>query len=183
MKNLRRVVSTFNPMSSKEIIFQGKYFALLADEVHGEMVQAGDEVLVVALSAPGEALLTCEPSAAFDEAVLILPGGQVEPGESHHLTANRELREETGYSASQLDFLGEVRPFSKYLAVRSFVYLARRLEANPLPGDEKYAIGLRRVPLQDFEGLITAGQLSDARAIAGLCLARHFLANQSQQEV
>ena len=177
------MVSTFNPMSSKEIIFQGKYFALLADKVHGEMVQARDEVLVVALTAQNEVLLTCEPSAAFDEPVLILPGGQVEPGESHDLTANRELREETGFMAARLDFLGELRPFSKYLAVRSFVYLARRLESNPLPGDENYPIGLRRVLLQDFEDLINAGQLSDARVIAGLCLARHFIANHSQQEV
>jgi ADP-ribose diphosphatase len=170
-------------MTSKEIIFQGKYFALLADKVHGEMVQAGDEVLVVALINQGEVLLTREPSAAFDETVLILPGGQVEPYESHDLTANRELREETGYEAGQLEFLGEVRPFSKYLSVRSFVYLARRLQFNPLPGDEKYEIGQQRVPLQDFEGLISTGQLSDARAIAGLCLARYFLSQHSPQEV
>jgi 8-oxo-dGTP pyrophosphatase MutT (NUDIX family) len=170
-------------MTPKETIFQGKYFSLLADKVHGEMVQAEDEVLVVALTGQGEVLLTSEPSAAFDEAVLILPGGQVEPGETHELTANRELREETGYRANKLDFLGEVRPFSKYLSVRSFVYLARRLESDPLPGDEKYQIGMQRVSLQDFEGLIAAGQLSDARVIAGLSLARYFLTNHSEQEV
>ena len=39
--------------------------------------------------------------------------------------ANRELQEEIGYKAGRLDYLGELRPFSKYLAVRSFVYLAR----------------------------------------------------------
>jgi len=164
-------------MTSKETIFQGKYFTLLADEVHGELVRAADEVLVVALSDQNEILLTREPSAAFDEPVLILPGGEVEPGETHDLTANRELREETGYQANQLDFLGELRPFSKYLSVRSFVYLARRLELSPLPRDEKYEIGQQRVPLQDFEGLIATRQLLDARAIAGLYLARHFLAN------
>jgi ADP-ribose diphosphatase len=169
-------------MTARDIIFQGKYFALLSDKVHGEMVQAGDEVLVVALTSQGEILLTREPSAAFDETVLILPGGQVEPGETHDLTANRELREETGYYASRLDFLGEIRPFSKYLSVRSFVFLARQLDYRPLPGDEKYEIGLQRVPLEDFESLLAGGQLSDARAIAGLCLARYFLSKHSAQE-
>ena len=169
-------------MTARDVLFQGKYFALLSDKVHGEMVQAGDEVLVVALTGQGEVLLTREPSAAFDETVLILPGGQVEPGEAHDLTANRELQEETGYSANRLDFLGEVRPFSKYLSVRSFVFLARQLEYRPLPGDEKYEIGLQRLPLEDFEGLMAGGQLSDARAIAGLCLARYFLSKHSGQE-
>jgi ADP-ribose diphosphatase len=169
-------------MPSKDIIFQGKYFTLLADKVHGEMVQAGDEVLIVALTGHGEVLLTSEPSAAFDETVLILPGGQVEPGEAHDLTANRELQEETGYYANRLDFLGEVRPFSKYLSVRSFVFLASQLDYRPLPGDEKYAIGLQRVPLEDIDELMAGGQLSDARAIAGLCLARYFLSKHSGQE-
>jgi ADP-ribose diphosphatase len=182
LKKHHPAVSIFKQMTSKDILFQGKYFALLADKVHGEMVQAGDEVLVVALTDQGEVLLTREPSAAFDETVLILPGGQVEPGETHDLTANRELREETGYNANQLEFLGEIRPFSKYLSVRSFVFLARRLDYSPLPGDEQYEIGLQRVPLEDIEGLISTGQLSDARAIAGLCLARYFLAKHSQQE-
>jgi 8-oxo-dGTP pyrophosphatase MutT (NUDIX family) len=74
--------------------------------------------------------------------VLILPGGQVD------LTATRELREETGFKANQLDFLGEVRPFSKYLSMRSFIYLARRSEFSPLPCNEKYEIGQQRVALR-----------------------------------
>ena len=169
-------------MTAKVTIFQGKSFTLLADSVHGELVQAEDEVLVVALTGQDEVLLTSEPSAAFAETVLILPGGQVEAGETHDLTAKRELREETGFKANQLDFLGEVRPFSKYLTVRSFVYLARRLEFSPLAGDEKYEISLQRVPLQDFENLIADRQLSDACAIAGLYMARHFLADHSRKE-
>ena len=34
-----------------------------------------------------------------------------------------------GYHAGRVDFLGELQPWSKYLAVRSFVYLGRELRA------------------------------------------------------
>jgi hypothetical protein len=82
-------------------------------------------------------------------------------------------------TSKEIIFQGKYFASSKYLSVRSFVYLARRLELSPLPGDEEYEIGQQRVPLQDFDGLFDTSQLSDARVIAGLCLARHFLANHS----
>src|SRR5436309_2937554 len=81
-------------------------------------------------------------------------------------TANHELQEEAGYAAGRLDFLGELRPFSKYLTARSFVYLARALTPSHLQGDETYSIGVEQVPLGEFEALIAAGRLLDARVIA-----------------
>ncbi len=85
------------------------------------------------------------------------------------------MQEEIGYKADQMDFLGELRPFSKYLTVRSFVYLARDLNPGWLQGDEDYIIGTERVSLDSFESLIAAGRLLDARAIAALYMARSFL--------
>lgn len=158
-----------------ETTYQGKYFSMHLDADGIEFVRTGDEVLVVPLTAEGEVILTIEPSAAFGEPTLILPGGETEPGESHAETANRELQEEIGYEAGRLDFLGELRPFSKYLTVRTFVYLARDLTTGRLKGDEDYAISVERVLLAEFESLITAGRLLDARVIAALYMTRNFL--------
>lgn len=157
-----------------ETVYQGKYFSIHLDADGVEFVRTGDEVLIVPLTAEGEMILTLEPSAAFDEPTLILPGGETETGEPHAETANRELQEEIGYQAERLDFLGELRPFSKYLTVRTFVYLARDLTPSHLEGDEDYAISVERVPLAGFESLIAAGRLFDARVIAALYMARSF---------
>jgi len=157
------------------IVYQGQWFSILVDASGTEFVRTGDEVLVVALTAEGEVLLTVEPSAAFAEPTLILPGGETEPGEPHAETANRELQEEIGYKVERLDFLGELRPFSKYLTVRSFCYLARDLTPSSLAGDENYAINVERVPLASFEQWIATGRLLDARVVAVLYLARRFL--------
>ena len=158
-----------------ETTYQGDYFSIHRDAGGIEYVRAGDEVLIVPLTATGDVLLTLEPSAAFGEPALILPGGETEAGEPHAKAANRELQEEIGYEARQLDYLGELRPYSKYLAVRSFVYLARDLTPSQLEGDEDYAITVEQVPLATFERLIAAGHLLDARVIAALYLARNFL--------
>jgi ADP-ribose diphosphatase len=157
-------------------MYQGEYFSIYRDVTDSEFVGTSeDEVLVVALTAQGEVLLTIEPSPAFGEPSLILPGGGIVVGEEQAETARRELQEEIGHLPRQLDFLGELRPHAKYLAARSFVYLGRDLVPGRLQGDERYEIGIERVPLSRFEELIAAGRLLDARAIAALYLARNFL--------
>jgi len=98
----------------------GKSYFSLVRAVSGiEFVRTGNEVLIVPLTAEGEVILTIEPSAAFSEPTLILPGGETEQDEEHTATARRELQEEIGYDALRLDFLAELRPYSKYLSVRS----------------------------------------------------------------
>jgi len=157
------------------IVYQGEYFSIRHDG-DSEFVHTGDEVLVVPLTEAGEVIVISEPAPAFGEHALLVPGGEVEPAEPHIETANRELQEEIGYKAGRLDFLGELRPFSKYLTVRSFVYLARDLAPSYLQGDEGYTIATERVVLAEFERLISAGRLRDARVIAALFMARQFVA-------
>ncbi len=162
-------------MTRLKSAYQGRCFSIVVTAAGEEAVQAADEALIVPFTAEGEVLLSLEPSAAFDEPTLILPGGIVEAGEPPAEAANRELQEEIGYKAGRLDFLGELRPFSKYLAVRSFVYLARDLIPSKLAGDEDYEVGIERVALSDFEALIAASRLHDARAIAALYMARAYI--------
>ena len=152
-----------------------EYFAVERDGRGTEFIRADDEVLIVAVTAANEVILTVEPSAAFGEDVMILPGGMVEPGENHAVTANRELQEEAGYAAHSLTFIGELLPWSKYLQVRSFVYLGQELTASRLVGDEDYTIGLEFVPLAEFESWIMDGRIKDARVIAALFMVRSFL--------
>jgi 8-oxo-dGTP pyrophosphatase MutT (NUDIX family) len=157
-------------------VFEGKrYFSLDRDDHDTLFIRCSDEVLTIPLDTHGDVLLAVEPAPAFGRDVWVFSGGSVEPGEPHETTANRELREELGFAAGRLDFLGQLRPWSKYLTVRSDLYLARDLVASRLVGDEDYEIGVARVPLAAFEAFITSGQIQDARVIAGLYLARAYL--------
>ena len=163
---------------------QSDWFSIRIDSAGLEFVAStGDEVLVVALTDDGDVLLAVEPSPAFGTAVRILPGGQVEPELSLVDSANKELQEEIGYRAGRLDYLGELWPWAKYLAVRSHIFLARELTPSKLPGDERYEVGVERLPLDELETWIADGRLRDSRAIAGLFLARtHHTPRQESKE-
>jgi 8-oxo-dGTP pyrophosphatase MutT (NUDIX family) len=61
------------------------------------VVELPDWVNVLAVTAAGEAVLVREYRHGTGEIMLELPSGTVEPGEDPLATAQRELREETGY--------------------------------------------------------------------------------------
>lgn len=157
------------------MVDEPEYFRLRRDAGGELYISSDDEVVVVAIDANGDVVLAIEPSPAFGGEAVVLPGGTLGADEDQRVRANRELREEVGYRAERLDFLGELHPWSKYLDVRTFVYLGRDLVASTLPGDEDYPIGILRVSPRAFETLITTGRLRDARVIAALYLARAFL--------
>lgn len=160
---------------NQEMRYADEYFAIDTDARGTTFIRCGDGVMVVPLTASGEVLFIWELSPAFDTRILVLPGGATEPGEPLDETANRELQEEIGYKASQLNYLGELHPVPKYLTMRIHIYLARELSESKLPGDEDYAIEVEPVSLARFEDLITAGRLHDSSAIAALYLARAYL--------
>ena len=155
------------------------YFTLMADADGVGFIHCGDGVLVVPLTEDGRVLMGVERSPAFDREVLLLIGGEVEAGESLEETANRELQEELGWRAERIEFLGELHPF-KYLTARQAVFLARELSPSRLPGDERYPLGTRRVPLADCVDLVRRGELHDAPTIAALCLAQAFLQDETR---
>ena len=166
-------------MEADNVLYQGAYFSIRCNEQGDEYVKTDSEVLVVPLTEASEVMMALEPSIAFREPVLILPGGKTEPDEEPGETAGRELREEIGYAPGRLDFLGALRPFSKYLAMRSLIYLARDLRPGKLMGDEAYAVQTVSIPLATFENLFTDGRISDARVIAALYMTRHFLQQEA----
>ena len=157
--------------------YKSKYFEIAEDSAGDEYVICSDEVLIIPLTAEGDILFIREPAPAFGrEQPLLLPGGIVEDGEALEETANRELQEEIGYRAARLERAVTLRPWSKYLRVTSHVFLARDLTPSKLDGDEGYVIGLEPRPLTTLDTLIASGELTDARVIAALLLARDRLA-------
>lgn len=60
------------------------------------------------------------------------------------------------------------------------MYLARELTPSQLKGDEGYEISVEQVPLVEFERLIAAGRLLDARVVAALYMAQSLLKEEAK---
>ncbi len=79
-------------------------------EVLWDLLDTPATVAVLPLTADGRVVVVSQYRPGPGRAVLSLPGGIVDPGETPAAAAVRELREETGYAAASVEIVGEVSP-------------------------------------------------------------------------
>lgn len=115
----------------KEAVFSTQWFDIIAktlsNDESGEpyySLQLSDYVAVVALTTQQEIILVRQYRPAVEKYTLELPSGLVEKGESPIDTARRELLEETGYYAENLELLGCLSPDTGRLSNRIWCYYA-----------------------------------------------------------
>lgn len=168
---------------AERIIFQTKYFTIkdvdlqFADghESTYQILEKGDSALVVPITKEGNIVFIREYFAAIDAYALALPKGRIDLGEGMEEAAQRELQEEIGYKANKLTYLQTLTMSPCYFTQKTHVFLAEGLDVSKLQGDEEEAIEIVEYPFNQFEELIEKGELTEARMIAALFLARGVL--------
>ena len=103
---------------------------------------------------------------------LEIPGGVVEPGETAHEAAKREMQEDTGYRAARWTPRGTVRPNPAFMSSECSMFLAEGLEwIEPPRGDGDEEIEVKSGPLASIPGLIRDGRITHSLVI----IAFHLL--------
>ncbi len=160
-------------------VAQGHFVSPDGHEFERDVVHHPGAVSVVPfLHEEGAVLLLRQYRAAVDGELLEIPAGKLDvDGEGSEATARRELEEEVGMRAGRLDKLAEFYNSPGFSDEHSVVYLGRDLErcATSLQGVEEQHMSVEQVALGDVPGLIGSGQITDAKTIIGLCLAREAL--------
>ena len=132
-------------------------------------------VMVVPMLDDNRFVMIDEYAGGTEDYQLSLPKGLVEAGEALMEGANRELKEEAGYGARQLEHLTEFTLSPNYMTHRMQVVLARDLYEERLEGDEPEPLGVHIFSFDDLPTLIARPDFSEARAIAALYMARDYL--------
>jgi len=133
-------------------------------------------VMVVPVRDDGRLLLVREYGAGVGDYYLSFPKGAVHAEESMLDAANRELMEEAGFGAHELELLTELTLSPSYMGNRMSIVLARGLFEKRLPGDEPEPLIVSAHTFDELIGLQAAGVLNEAYAVAALFLARTHLA-------
>ena len=132
-------------------------------------------VMIVAMIDEDHALLVEEYCGGTDEYEFSLPKGLIEPGEDVLAAADRELKEEAGYGARQLEHITELSLSPGYMSQKIQVVLATDLYEERLEGDEPEPMRVDRVNLRELSMLVQNEQFSEGRALAALYLVRDLL--------
>jgi ADP-ribose pyrophosphatase len=99
-----------------------------------------------------------------------LPAGKLDPGEEPLMGAQRELAEETGYSAKKWRPLVEYYPSPGFLGESMKVFLAEGLKAGEAHPEEDEEIEIRLVKLSDVLKMIDKGAILDGKTLSSVLL-------------
>lgn len=155
-------------IASHQLLDIERQHLVSGDEEREALVfHSADWVNVVPLVAEDRVLLVRQWRYGIQGVSLEVPGGLVEPGESHRETARRELEEETGYRARAIERLGIVHPNPALFDNRMSYWVARDLERvhDEPPGDGREELEVVEVPLAEIPRLARHGEISHALAL------------------
>ena len=95
------------------------------------------------------------------------PAGKMDPGEDALVCAQRELREETGYTAREWAKAGVIHPVISYSTERIEIWFARGLQAGPRALDAGEFLDVITVSLDELMQGCMNGSITDAKTLAG----------------
>lgn len=161
------------------LIRRGRVFDFYAESL---TLPNGIKVAMEVIRHPGAAAIV---PIADDRSVLLLkqyrhaaggfiweiPAGTLERGEALQGCAHRELVEETGYRARNLEKLAEIMPLPAYSDERIHLFLATGLEKASQRLDADELLSVHRIGLRRAIQMIADGEIQDAKTIVGLQLA------------
>ena len=130
-------------------------------------------VLIVPLLNDDTVLLIREYAAGVQRYELALPKGAIDEGEDVLQAANRELMEEVGYGAHELQQLKSFTVSPSYLNHVTHVVVAQNLYKKSLVGDEPEPIEVIPWKLSELDKLLRHEECTEARSIAALFMVRY----------
>ncbi|MDJ1467364.1 NUDIX hydrolase [Xanthocytophaga flava] len=90
-------------------------------------------------------------------------------------SAKRELKEETGFTASQWTLISRIHTSNSVCNEEGVIYMAQQLTAGESQPEETEDLILRRVHLSEAVEMVMQNQITDSLSIAGLLKAARIL--------
>ena len=163
---------------SKKSIYTGKIFDVSLDKIREGAVEYEREIVshygsavIVPVFADQTVALVKQYRHAARKYLWEIPAGSLAKGESPETGARRELEEEIGVTAENIEKLTEFYVSPGFLSEKMFVFLATDLTvtAQNLEADE--FIEVEKFTFEQVFEMIRSNEIEDAKTIVGLILA------------
>ena len=165
-------------INSRTIVHRGRVFNLIRENVtldngvttEMEFVEHPGATAIIPMLNESRILLLKQYRHPLKEYIWEIPAGTLDPKEAVINCARRELIEETGYSAGQLQKLAEITPVPGYSNERIHIYLATDLKPAAQDLDQDEIINVHEVEFSEAIEMIKRSEIQDAKSITGLYL-------------
>ena len=159
-------------------IFRGRVIEVSVDTVsegeltyEREIVHHAGSAVIVPVFDDGTIALVRQYRHPAQRYLLEVPAGTLERGEAPEKGAARELEEELGVVSGRLEKLSEFFVSPGFCEEKMWVYLATELTETEQRLEDDEVIEVVRIPFSQALGMITTGEIEDAKTIIGVMLA------------
>jgi ADP-ribose pyrophosphatase len=158
-----------------ETAYDGKFLTVLRDRVqlpdgtvsHRELIRHPGAVVILPLFDDGRVLLERQFRYPNDRVFVEFPAGKIDPGEEHLACAKRELEEETGYTASDWQFVCTIHNAIAYSDEHLEIFLARDLTAGTPKLDAGEFLETFTTTVPELLEMVKRGEITDVKTIIG----------------
>jgi len=156
---------------SSEDIYGGIFLNMMRDKVSlpdgeeavREYLTHPGAVAIVALLDDGRVLMERQYRYPIAKACLEIPAGKLDPSEDHLICAQRELEEETGYSAKKWSYIRRIHPVISYSTEFIDIYLAEDLVPGKSHLDEEEFLDVFAASIDQLLAWVENGEITDVK--------------------
>lgn len=169
---------------SSEIIYKGAIINLRKDKVtvkngvsYREIVEHNGGAVMAAVTDDNKMVMVRQYRNPAGQVMLETPAGKIDKGEEPLAAAVRELKEETGYTASEVKFMTGFYPSVGYSEEMLYLYLCTGLEAGEPSPDENEAIDIEEIDVEELFSMVMEGKINDAKTAIAVMMVREEIAS------
>ncbi|MDR2219785.1 MAG: NUDIX hydrolase [Methylobacillus sp.] len=171
---------------SSETVFQGRLAHVKRDVVRlpdgGEttreyLIHPG-AVLIIPMLDDGRLVFERQFRYPLHQTFIELPAGKIDPDEDPLKTGQRELQEETGYTATDWRYLATFHPCIGYSSERILIYLATGLKPGKHQRDSDESLEIFTMTLSEAMTAMQRGEITDGKTMIALFWVEKYLAKE-----
>ncbi len=164
---------------SSEVIYKGKIINLRKDKVttingtsSREIVEHSGGAVLIAITDEGKMVMVKQYRKPAGKVMFEAPAGKIDSNEDPEVTALRELKEETGYTAKKIDYVCKFYPSVGYSEEVLYLYYCTGLVKGETAFDDSEALDIEEYEIDELYSMVMRGEIDDAKTIIAIMYAK-----------
>ncbi|MBA5604621.1 NUDIX hydrolase [Duganella sp. FT3S] len=159
-----------------EMAYEGKFLKVQKDKValpdgqhtSREYIRHPGAVVILPVLDDGTVLMERQFRYPLNQVFIEFPAGKIDPDEDPLACAKRELEEETGYTATDWQFVSVIHNAIAYSDEHLDLYLARGLQPGTARLDDGEFLETFTATIDELLDWVRSGKITDVKTVIGV---------------